>query len=134
MSNLIASFTDDFGAISLAVEAYRAATHSLRDVQVIEDPANTLRVLDDMALGVPPIKAYVIGRPEAVMCIIGVAAKTGLTGLASVVAFDEEKFYTRLVNRQNQAAPHTAFTDVQPRELPSLTGLVKRLFSGRPVQ
>jgi len=127
-NTLVASFTDGFDAISLVVDSYRAAAHSLKDVQVIEDPANTLRVLDDMALGVPPIKAYVIGRPEAVMGIIGIAAKTGLTGLASVVAFDEERFYTRLVNRQNQAAPHAAFTDAEPRELPSLTGFVKRLF------
>lgn len=133
-NTLIASFTDSFDAISLAAESYQAAPHALKDVQVIEDPANTLRVLDDMALGVTPIKAYVIGRPEAVMGIIGVVAKTGLTGLASVVAFDEERFYTRLVNRQCQAAPHSAFTDIQPRELPTLTGFVKRLFSGRPAQ
>lgn len=78
------------------------------NVRVVHDPASSGQVVDDMATGKVLANCYIIGQPGEIVEAITALSSSGLKGLHQVVAFDEDRFWNRIVSRQNMLLPAAA--------------------------
>lgn len=74
-------------------------------VDVVQDEADTGRVLDDVALERVPPRCYVIGRPAEVVDALAVLSAAGLRSLQKVEPLVEDRFWSRMVLRKSYRMP-----------------------------
>lgn len=101
-NRIIATFSAGVSDVQLAIQSY-AKTHGAVQVELVEDPGERARILNDEVQGLVPIRCYLIGpEPHVVGVVARLASEFG-GGLLALGDFNEQAFATQLTLRTFQA-------------------------------
>jgi hypothetical protein len=101
-NRIIATFSACVGDVQLAIQSY-AKSHGAVQVELVEDPGERARILNDEVQGLVPIRCYLIGpEPHVVGVVARLASEFG-GGLLALGDFNEQAFATQLTLRTFQA-------------------------------